>query len=339
MRRAEIIEGASQIYEAIEGNELREVFFESLRTQATPQTHERLLSVYRNYSLVAQNFTSASKEMLQILELEFLEEASFWAAMMNAGGTDAAPLRIRKTLSTMASAVEFLPQLSRLIESDSSKIRASITSNGSSEHAVISILLVEPDEQPSSPLKLITLLNSVQLLYESCAMILDEPSQDLSVIACDSGNDKSFDFLGNAEVIKSLKEIVYSTRDRLTFQDNGQENVLEDSFVKSLPIMTRIQHLEESGALTSEKAKRLQNKLGDGLNEFASSGGMLLELEQSTIQISPAAEKPEAQMSTEPANESIVQSSGGYKERTGALPQTKQFDSQLLKKVEELEKQ
>lgn len=339
MRRAEIIEGARQIYEAIEGNQLREVFFESLRTQATPQTHESLLSVYRSYSLVAQNFTSAAKEMLQILELEFLEEASFWAAMMNAGGTDAAPLRIRKTLSAMASAVEFLPQLSRLVESDSGKIRASIASNGSSEQAVISILLEEPDEQLSSPTRLITLLNGVQQLYESCATILDVPAQDLSVLACDSGSDMSFDFLGNAEAINSMKEIVFSARDRLAFQSNGQDTVLEDSFVKSLPIMTRVQQLEESGALASEQAKRLKNEIGDSLNEFVSSGGIVLELAQSTYQISPAMIKPESQLLTEPAKESIDQSRDGNEEGTGALPQTKQFDSQLLKKVEQLEQQ
>jgi hypothetical protein len=330
MRRAEIIEGARQIHEAIEGNQLREVFFESLRTQATPQTHERLLSVYRNYSLVAQNFTSASKEMLQILELEFLEEASFWAAMMNAGGGDAAPLRIRKTLNTMASAVEFLPQLWKLVETNSRKIRANIASNGSSEQAVISILLEESDEQLSSPTRIIALLNSVQEMYESCATILDMPAQDLSVLACDSGSDKSFDFLGNAEVMKSMKEVIFSARDRNTFQGNGQDAILENSFVKSLPIIGRVKQLEESGALSSEQANKLQNKIGDGLNEFVSSRGIVLELEPSSYQISPLAAKSESQLLTEPENESLVQSSDGYKEGTEALPNTRQFDSQLL---------
>ena len=84
MRRAEIIEGARQIHEAIEGNQLREVFFESLRSEITPLTHERLLSVYRNYSIVGQNFTLAAKEMLKILELDFLEDPAFWAAMISA---------------------------------------------------------------------------------------------------------------------------------------------------------------------------------------------------------------------------------------------------------------
>lgn len=42
------------------------------------------------------------------------------------------------------------------------------------------------------------------------SQVLGKKGDDLSVIGCDSGSDKSFDFLGAAEIVNCVKDIILS---------------------------------------------------------------------------------------------------------------------------------
>ena len=57
----------------------------------------------------------------------------------------------------------------------------------------------------------------MQKMYEGCARIHKENENGLSVVAIDSGGDKSFDFLGVAKVMEEIRQIVLDLWDRVVF--------------------------------------------------------------------------------------------------------------------------
>ena len=98
-----------------------------------------------------------------------------------------------------------LPKLVPLIRQEAYSL---ISESGESiaspykDRSTLSVTIIEENHRFSSPARLIKVLDSISKLYEACAILTEQSPEGLSVIACDSGSDKSFDFLGLAKVME-----------------------------------------------------------------------------------------------------------------------------------------
>src|SRR5436853_418052 len=75
---------------------------------------------------------------------------------------------------------------------------------------ILTVIIPAVGDERSSPARLIAVLESIQVFYETYALITDTPAGHLAVVGCDSGSDTSFDFLGVAKVIESVKDFILS---------------------------------------------------------------------------------------------------------------------------------
>ena len=114
----------------------------------------------------------------------------------------------------------FLPKFLKLTEQDYVKIitePAKALPKTLKGKSLLTTILIEEKDQFSNPKRIIELLDSITLLYDSCATVKKQSSSDLAILACDSGSDKAFDFLGAAKIIEMVKEIILSFWDRVLF--------------------------------------------------------------------------------------------------------------------------
>jgi hypothetical protein len=109
-------------------------------------------------------------------------------------------------------------------------------------------------------------------LYEAHAVLLDYSPDTLSVIGCDSGSDKSIDFLGIARGIEAIRALFVALWDRVVFYPEFKHGKQIDVVVQSLPAFEKLAQLEEAKVIGPEQAELLRRKLLGGSEKFVRAG-------------------------------------------------------------------
>lgn len=279
MRRSEIIEGIQQVINAIDESNILESFQGILASneKKSDVTRTAMQSI-RNYFIKAQNFNSSARHIVSILDLEILENSNFWVLL---AGANAAP-SAHKIYQTVLFAKEYLPKIIQLLNREYSNTVTGntepIISNGK-EMKVLSVTIFESNNRFSSPQRLVNVLESVNTFYTVCAYIHEESPDTLSVVGCDSGSDKSFDFLGVAKVIECVTQLIENLWDRVIYYREKQLDVRLDLINKSLPIYEKLSELETGKKIEPELAERLRRNIFDGVNKFVESGASIPEID------------------------------------------------------------
>jgi hypothetical protein len=94
-------------------------------------------------------------------------------------------------------------------------------------------------------------MEGISLLYEVVSQVEQVEKEEIEdseliVLGCDSGSDKAFDFLGLAEVIGSLKDLILELWDRIIFYKEKKLSAKMELIANSLPIHERISVLQSS---------------------------------------------------------------------------------------------
>jgi len=123
-------------------------------------------------------------------------------------------------------------------------------------------------------------LNSVQSLYEISAKLENMPDEQLSVVACDAGSDKSFDFVGAVAAVERMKDIIASIWSNAIYHQEGKNQKKIENIAKSLPVLNNIKELETAENITKEEAELLRRKTIEAATGFLESGLMTPEIDQ-----------------------------------------------------------
>lgn len=148
--------------------------------------------VFHQYTLRTSAYGSAELQVMKILGIADLLSPGYWATMPQLGQAG-----IHGLLMSLGFATSQLPKVLELIEQDHvNEIRhgGSNVTPAYAGKAILTVILVEDEGQLSAPSRLVHVLNAVTELYGVLAVINDDSERELSVLACDSGSDKSFDF-------------------------------------------------------------------------------------------------------------------------------------------------
>lgn len=120
---------------------------------------------------------------------------------------------ISETYSNLFQIISFLPKFVQLLRQEylqdprSSPEKLPLQFQGK---ALLTVVLPEEHGQVSNAKRVVELIESVNILYELYLEVYQEHYEPLILLACDSGSDKSFDFLGLAKAIEAIKEVVLS---------------------------------------------------------------------------------------------------------------------------------
>jgi hypothetical protein len=330
MRRLVIVEGVQQVINAIHESNILKTLRVTLKAPKSAEGLSDVMASLRTYSIAAHSFNSSARKIASILSLSFLESPKFWAAL---GGENSS----RFTLSAyekLVFATQKLPAIVQLLEREYSnfteKGSESNVSNGK-EMKVLSVTIFESGNRLSSPKRLVNVLESVNCFYTACAYIQEELPDTLGVIGCDSGSDKTFDFLGVAKVIEGVAQIIENLWDGVVFYREKQLNVRLDLIKQTLPIYEKILEREATGKIAGELAERLRNNISEGVNKFVESGASIPEIEARSTYNFRAFLSPMQQLLVS-APEEMVETEAQKNQSNDK--QSDGFDNRLLEELE-----
>lgn len=313
MRRIEVINAAEEVRQALEESGILaavENGFERARTRVEKDRPEHIQSLFealKQYTIRAQSFSSAGIKVAQILGLNELEESALWSKISEPEEGGRILYRLQRAIGF---ATEYLPKIVDLVRQEPLEAIAKAADDESSKYAgmdLISVIVLEEEERFSSPERLVTVLESIQMLYEASATMMGVPPAALSVVACDSGGDKSFDFLGLAKVVECVKEIILSLWDRVVFFREHQLLQRIELVAESLPVIQRIAELEQKKALGPEQAEKLKRNIIQGVQKFIECGAVIPEMQERAYYDPRLLMAPEPKLLTGPSAELSAQ--------------------------------
>lgn len=279
MRRKEILSGVRQVIEAIDKSEIFNILKKIVETPETEKSSMaaslQALEAFRTYTIEADKFNDAAKIVNNLMGLELLTAVTTWqrmAASRRSGFT-------YKLFETVSFAKDYLPRVVKLLQQEPFEDGKANTATRFKGMKVLTVNIFEPENVISSPVRLANVLESIDHFYTACAMMNGVSPSTLSVIACDSGSDKSFDFLGIASVMDCVERLIRTIFDRVFFYREFQFEERLDLVAKALPIVQQIKKMEEHKEIDPEMAHILRRNVLDGTNKFLQSGATINAIE------------------------------------------------------------
>lgn len=238
------------------------------------------LEVFQKYMIAVHTYTDEEIYICNLLKLNELNEVSWWDSLTD----DCNPSIFFEMNQNINFCINHLPKLLNLIKQDYIQ---DIKSNNLKDipeelkgKSILNVLIVENESQFSSPLRLTKTLEAINNLYSVCAKIENENENDLIVLACDSGSDKSFDFLGLAKVTEQVKDIIFSIWDKRVFHRQKHVSESLSLITEALPILEKINNMKENNSLSAEEAEILKRQVILGSTQFIEAGVTIPELNE-----------------------------------------------------------
>lgn len=284
MRKADLINAVEQVSRALNDSGVERPLVEVARLgyhgQPIPgELLTRLLGALRDYGLLANRYTRPTRMLAEQLQLTPLEHADTWSLLI------AAENRAQQAFAfaeRVRFATQHLPRVSELLgQAGIPSVDAARRGEGARSGAdVLTVQVIESPRRFSTPTRLATLLESLDALYGACAMLEGAEPNGLSVIACDSGSDKTFELMGAARVVAVLREVLLSVWDRVVFFRALPAAERYRRAAESLPVLDRIRESVSQGRLAPEQGELLRRRVVEGTGRFLVSGATIPELQE-----------------------------------------------------------
>jgi hypothetical protein len=283
MRRKEIIEASQKILSAIRESHIIEAFDKTLREGPSEGEafNAYLMSRLHEYSLLAKDYGPVEKQIADILHLSSITDSDKWPEVIYT--KEGRPGTIFVWNRNLYFAINYLPLFLRLIEPGYLAITQKSAEELPDEYkgkALLTTILIEDSTHPPTADRIVDLVSSIYSLYETSSTILKHPIVHLTMVGCDSGGEKTFDFLGAAGIIQMVKEIIISLWDRIVFFRERQIAQRVELVAKSLPIINEIWNLENENKVGHEEAELLRRKLTDSAQKFITCGAVIPEMQE-----------------------------------------------------------
>lgn len=283
MRKADLISGVEQVSRALteSGLELPLVEVARLGYRREPVPGElltRLLGALRDYGLLANRFTRPARMLAEQMGITPLEHADTWSLLI------AAENRAQEAFAyaeRVRFATQYLPRVSGLLaQAGIPSVDAARRGDVQSGADVLTVQVIESPRRFSTPTRLAMLLDSLDLIYGACAVLEGAEPGGLSVIACDSGSDKTFELMGAAPVIAAVRALLLSVWDRVVFYRELPAAQRYRLAAESLPMLDRLKERAQQGRMSPEQAELLRRRVVEGAGKFLVAGATIPELQE-----------------------------------------------------------
>lgn len=283
MRKADLVNAAEQVAGALTGSgvELPLVEVARLGYRREPVPGEllgRLLTALREYGIRASRFTRPTRALADTLGLTPLESADTWSLLI------AAEKRAQEAFAyaeRVRFATQYLPRVAGLLEQAGvPSVDAARRGESTTGAAMLTVQVIETPRRFSTPTRLATLLESLDLLYAACATLEGVEPNGLSVVACDSGGDKTFELMGAAPVIAQVRSLLLDVWDRVVFHRAVAVPQRYRLAAESLPVLERVKEQARDGRISPEQAELLRRRIVEGTGRFLAAGATLPDLQE-----------------------------------------------------------
>jgi hypothetical protein len=203
MLRSELISGANRVRNALRLPSMAQIFRGTASAREAPNP-EHVLAAFRDWFKAFEEFGKAENAIIDFFDLEDLLKIQFWNRLFFR--TPETPEATRPFLSMrlrIRDADEKLPQFTHLLQ-QGPHIAVSPQTKAV---PVLRLILPEQPSQFSTPTRIIEALDSISTFYKALSTfsglsggIEGLTGDDLVVVSCDSGSEKSFDFTGVPQI-------------------------------------------------------------------------------------------------------------------------------------------
>lgn len=346
MRRDELLGHTEILLEALESANIPRLIdesFQKLRNTSDSgfgdEERVKLLKALNWYSIIGNDFEPATVFLEQLFGLRELRDQSVWATLVSPEDSGEALRSIYTLQRRLSFATEYVPKIVELIQQDSTKNidelkREYSDSEGDAE--ILRLILIHQQDRFSSPDRIVEALSSIDHLYEVYLELHALPLSSLAVISLDSGSDQSFDLLGIAKVIESIKDLIVELWDKIVFFNQRKNAEWLSQAVSTLSIIREIGELEEKGILQPEKAQILKDKASHAAEQFVNAGAYVPEIERRTHHNPRELLAPQPKLLVAPTKAKMTENEGDNASDSSTTEETKGLSEQELGELERL---
>ena len=279
MRRIELEHAIRALQAALNESGLLEIVTKPEQRKEDRNIQD-VLSAMRSYAVHESRFDATTRTLAKIMDLSELGEVEMWLGLIR--GDDPVLYMLRARL---IFANEYLPKITALLkQKDLTDFLAAQTGpKDESNYGTLRVIVLEESAQFSRPERLIQVLEAVTSLHDSCSRIQGVSSDQLTVLSCDSGSDKSFDFLGIAKIVEQIKEIIIALWERVAFFKERKLQAQVEALSETLPVLSTVTDMVNSNKLSKEEAEIVRRGILNGCKKFIAAGAIIPEIEEHSV--------------------------------------------------------
>lgn len=265
MRHAQLVEGIRRVTDVIEDSGLREALGPE-RPDA-----EKLLEALRRYAIAAAGFRAPESTVVDLLGLGELDSSVVWARLLTGG-----PARAHYH-DRIGFVTHHLPRFLELLEES----RADVDHD-----SALQVTVVGDDAVGLSEGKLVTITNSLGVIYRACSRVNGLAVDELRLLSLECAHDTYLVFDGVAAGVAYVKELLVAAfRWLALYREEHLEHRIQLA-KDALPIARGIEQLRRRGAIDRDDAARLEQDVLIALLAFFDAGALIPEME-ADIRASP----------------------------------------------------
>jgi hypothetical protein len=282
--RSEIVRGLNNLLQALEKSRVpvivEGVYRDLARAPGETKTID-VLQAYQSFMLAYNSqFTEVERTVLNTLDIAEFADNEWWTMLIMASSpgpkAPEASSAIGRPLYRLRFVIDYLPTVISLLEQKTEDVAA---------RGRLVVVLPEEGGKLSSPARVIASLEAVNTLYEAFADIGKQPSTDLVLLSCDSGEDKVLVFAGLPDLITKVRTTLLEIwRNAIYYRERKFAERLE-LIAKALPILNELNVLEEQMQIAKEKAELLRRDILDGATKFIESGSSIPEMSDMSLYV------------------------------------------------------
>lgn len=232
----------------------------------------------RSYMEQVAGFGPEELVVLDKLNLTELHSHSFWA---NLAATDRTTEQRQAQLVSAYSRIMFasgqLPGLLGLVREASAvdSLHANDPDTG-----VIALRVHDSVEPSSDPERLARLIDGLDMIYESCAVLAQTPPRGLKLMSVSGLAYRTLVFHGHAEPVTATRRIIRSLNERVGHTGSHEVSALEQ-ICRELPFMYSLDELSRVGALSVATEGHIRQGVVGGAIMVVEAGALLTDYQES----------------------------------------------------------
>ena len=282
MRRDDIVKAVDTLRDALQAARIRELL--RINRNGEPEGVNRTQKVLLAYSVFTrhyQAFGEQEKELLTYFGLSPLLDMNFWSGLLD--GDQGVSRKVLADLDVGAyNVIYVMPRLRDLLlrETESDELTIADSSGEETQMRRLRIMLAERPRALTDPEVLVSVIRSVEEMYEAVGLLRRNDEISLVIGAMDAGDAKSIDFFGASSVIDELQTLILDVWDRLKYSNQENYRYQIEVALMAAGFVGAVNESRVAKGISEEEGQRITRRVGKAIEALFKAGAYTPEMDE-----------------------------------------------------------
>jgi len=282
MRRDDIVKAVDTMRDALQAARIRELL--RINRNGEPEGVNRTQKVLLAYSVFTrhyQAFGEQEKELLTYFGLSPLLDMNFWSGLLD--GDQGVSRKVLADLDVGAyNVIYVMPRLRDLLlrETESDELTIADSSGEETQMRRLRIMLAERPRALTDPEVLVSVIRSVEEMYEAVGLLRRNEDISLVIGAMDAGDAKSIDFFGASSVIDELQTLILDVWDRLKYSNQENYRYQIEVALMAAGFVGAVNESRVAKGISEEEGQRITRRVGKAIEALFKAGAYTPEMDE-----------------------------------------------------------